>query len=125
MKIYEFRYWTGPYENDISFRFHLKPGEKFNGDIMNKVYHHFKTLINLQIEERNESLSTMSPEDEEFTTQFIKDEITQLNHILKEVENLCCYNKWQDFYNAEKDSVSYKINMYTMIYITSEIILGF
>lgn len=124
MKIYEFRHDTGPYENDISFRFHISKGDKFNGNIMNMVYHHFANIINKLNEESRISLRNMSDEARHII-DFIKTDIEKREQLLKEVESLCNNNKWQDFYNPKKDLVVYQISTYSKILIVSEQIASF
>lgn len=124
MKIYEFRHHTGPYEKDISFKFHLKEREKFNGNFMNKAYHYFKQLIDQEIESNNISLRNMSLEADHII-EFIKSENDQLKNVLEEVASLCENNKWQEFYDCKKEKLIYPIATYSKIMITSEYIIEF
>lgn len=124
MRIYEFRYDTGPFENDISFKFHLRKDEKFNGNFMNKAYHYFKQLIDQEIESNNISLRNMSLEADHII-EFIKSENDQLKNVLEEAASLCENNKWQEFYDRKKEKLIYPIATYSKIMITSEYIIEF
>lgn len=125
MRIYEFIYDTGPFENDISFKFHLKKDEKLNGNFINKAYHCFKYLVDKEIESTKQSLDMFDKHDDSDMIEYIESEISRLNKILEEAVSLCRTNKWQDFYDSKKERIIYPVSKFERILITSEIIIEF
>lgn len=123
MRIYEFRYDTGPFENDISFRFHLRKDEKLNGNFINKAYHCFKHLVDKEIELNKGLLDNCDKQNDSQVIEYIESEISRLNKMLEEMVGLCRTNKWQDFYDSKKESIIYPISKFDRILITSEIII--